>query len=229
MKADYPSNKVYKTTKNSMQIVCKKSAFHKKKCAFILPNAHYEDLCTLFKKCARDCPPMKYAPMIRRASARRALMASRSRAALVARAAARRAPNAGHAWDARLGWCSREGRSRVRSDKFTSVTGAQGAAGAAGTGPPGSEGGPSGAGSQKATSMPPAAQAVGSVAAKVAHSLRQAGVGPRRSSRSRCERQRPSNRYRCGAERVGEWGTRRSSESVPGRSWRSRSCRAGPV
>ena len=103
-------------------------------------------------------------------------MASRSRAALVARAAARRAPNAGHAWEAKFGRGSKEGRGRVRGDKFTSMTGARGADGTAGGGPPGSEREPSGAGSQKATSTPAAAQEVGSVAAKVAHSLRQAGV-----------------------------------------------------
>ncbi len=63
--------------------------------------------------------------------------------------------------------------------EFTITAGAWGAAEAAATGPPGSVEEPSGSGSQKATSMPPATHEEGRVAAKVAqwaHSLRQAGV-----------------------------------------------------
>ena len=129
-------------------------------------------------------------------------MARRSRAALVARAAARRAPNAGHAWDAKSGWDSKEGRGRVRGGKFTSTARAQGAEMAAGAGPPGSEREPSGAGSQNTTSTPPAAQEVGSVAAKVAHSLRQAGV---RSSPTQQEPMRAPAAVQPGQARCRLW------------------------
>ena len=44
--------------KKSLHKVCKKSVKRQKKCAFFLPNAHFADLCTLLKKCARICPPM---------------------------------------------------------------------------------------------------------------------------------------------------------------------------
>ncbi len=44
--------------KASMQNVCKKSAFHQTECEFILANAHFADICTLLKQCARVCPPM---------------------------------------------------------------------------------------------------------------------------------------------------------------------------
>jgi hypothetical protein len=45
-----------KTSKKSLHKVCNKSVKRQKKCAFILPNAHFADLCTLLKKCARICP-----------------------------------------------------------------------------------------------------------------------------------------------------------------------------
>ena len=44
--------------KKSLHNVCKTSVKYQKKCAFFLPNAHFADLCTLLKKCARICPPM---------------------------------------------------------------------------------------------------------------------------------------------------------------------------
>ena len=44
--------------KKSLQKVCMKVYKTSKKCAIFLPNAHFADLCTLLKKCARICPPM---------------------------------------------------------------------------------------------------------------------------------------------------------------------------
>ncbi len=50
--------KCVQNVKKCLHKVCKKSVKCQKKYAFFLPNAHFADLCTLLKKCARICPPM---------------------------------------------------------------------------------------------------------------------------------------------------------------------------
>jgi hypothetical protein len=47
-----PIKESVQNVKKSMHKVCIKAAFYRKKCAFILPNAHFADLCTLLEKCA---------------------------------------------------------------------------------------------------------------------------------------------------------------------------------